>query len=323
MARRFFGAMVVVASTALAGPAWEQKVQDFRTQTLEQRKKLGLKNDTKDPTPELAFAVAPGDATDGMVVLCPGQKVDVKLKTNLPAGSLFVATTDDVTLSNEKFGSGTWAATLTAKTTILPRPFELQGIQAGSGRTASLGSFLLGCKHTLLVDAEGARLTAKLDFTSGKRSIEAAGTWTKDGKTQGTASYTISLSESGLSLSRLLTEADGQAQMKAMVASMESPERKALNARLEKATAKMGPCGKLAQDKMGACFDAVQPELNAINVEMQKLNDAADLKNAPVFGCSELSLTFTTGAALEGDGTRCTAKKSNDSVSVKGSITTP
>ncbi|MDP3506067.1 MAG: hypothetical protein Q8S33_37360 [Myxococcales bacterium] len=323
MARRFFVAMVVMASTAFAGAAWEKKVQDFRQQTREQRKKLGLKNDTKDPTPELTFAVAPGQATNGMVVLCPGQSVDVKLKTNLPAGSLFVATTDDVTISNEKFSSGTWAATLTAKPTILPRPFDIEGVQAGTGRSARLGSFLLGCKHTLLVDVESARLTAKLDFTSGQRSIEAAGTWTKDGKTLGAPNYTITLNPNGLSLSRVVTEADGQAQMKAMMASMDSPERKALNARLEKATAKMGPCGKVPQDKMAACYNAVQPELNAINAEMQKLNDAADLANAPAFGCSELSLSFTTGAALDGDATRCAAKKSNDRVSVKGSITTP
>ncbi|MDP1919433.1 MAG: hypothetical protein Q8L14_24495 [Myxococcales bacterium] len=323
MARRFFVAMVVMASTALAGPAWEKKVQDFRQQTQEQRKKLGLKNDTKDPTPELAFAVTPGESTNGMVVLCPGQSVDVKLKTNLPAGSLFVATTDDVTISNEKFGSGTWAATLTAKPTILPRPFEIQGVQAGSGRAAYLGSFLLGCKHTLLVDVEGARLTAKLDFTSGRRSIAVPGTWTKDSKALGTANYTISLNTNGLSVSQLPTEADGQAQMKAMMASMESPERKALEGRLQKATAKMGPCGKVPQDKMAACYNAVQPELNAINAEMKKLNDAADLANAPKFGCSELSLNFTANAALEGDATRCAAKKSNDRVSVKGSITTP
>jgi len=315
--------MMVMASPAVAGSAWEKKVQDFRTQTQEQRKKLGLKNDTKDPTPELAFAVGPPAATNGMVVLCPGEKVEVTLETNLPAGSLFVATTDDVTISNEKFGSGTWAATLTAKATLLPRPFELQGVQAGSGRAAYLGRFLLGCKHTLVVDAEGARLTAKLDFTSGKSSNEAAATWTRDGKTVGTANYTVTLNPSGLSVSRLLTEADGAAQIKAMMASMESPERKALNARLEKATAKMGPCGKVAQDKMAACFNAVQPELNGINVEMQKLNDAADLANAPKFGCSELSLNFAAGATLDGDATRCAAKKSNDRVSVKGTITTP
>lgn len=323
MARRFFVAMMVMASTAFAGAAWEKKVQDFSQQTREQRKKLGLKNNTKDPTPELAFAVEPSAATNGMVVLCPGEKVDVKLKTNLPAGSLFVATTDDVTISNEKFGSGTWAATLTAKPTILPRPFEIQGVQAGSGRAAYLGSFLLGCKHTLLVDVEGARLTAKLDFASGQRSNEAAGTWTKDGKPLGAANYTINLNTNGLSMSRLANEADGQAQMKAMMASLESPERKALNARLEKATAKMGPCGKVPQDKMAACYNAVQPELNAINAEMQKLNDAADLANAPKFGCSELLLDFMAGAALEGDATRCAAKKSNERVPVKGSITTP
>lgn len=323
MNRKLFALCVVASSSVLAETAWEKKLNEFRSQAAAQRQKLGLKSDAKYPTPELDFAVAPGDASNGTVVVCPGQKVEVKLKTNLPTGSLFVVTTDDVTISNEKLDKGLWTATLTAKASTLPRPFEVTGVQPGSGRQASLGRFLLGCKHTLVVEAGLEKLTVKLDFVNGRTSTEAPGEWSKGGKPVGTWQYQVSLGESGADLTRLATAEEGQAQLTASMASLESPERKALNTRLEKATKKMEPCGKLPPAKMGPCFAAVQPELDAINVEMKKLNDQADLAAAPKVGCSSLSLTFSPAGAVEGDAQRCPGKKSDERVPVKGTLTTP
>lgn len=313
---------VLVASVAVAGGAWEKKLSDFRSQASAQRQKLGLKNDAKAPTPELDFVTEPSAATNGMVVLCPGQKVDVKLKTNLPAGSLFVANTDDVTIGNEKLADGVWSATLNAKPVAFPRPFDIIGVHATSGRDASLGRFLLGCKHTLVADVEDTRLTMKLDFSTGKTTIQAPGEWSKAGKALGPATYSVSLDSGGLRLERIGTMEEQEAQLKVATKNLESPERKALMARLDKATKKLDPCGKLPPAKMGPCFAAVQPEMDAINAEMTKLNDAADVAGAPKFGCNTLSLEFTA-TALEGDAHRCPAKKSNERVPVKGSITAP
>lgn len=320
MRRLTMSAAVLLAVSAWAGSAWEKKLTDFRSQAAAQRQKLGLKNEAQG-TPELAFVTEPGGAS-GMVVLCPGQKVDVKLKTNLPAGSLFVATTDDVTISNDKLVGGVWSATLNAKPVALPRPFDIRGVHATSGREASLGRFLLGCKHTLVVDTDGARLTVKLDFTSGKTSIEAPGEWSKGGKALGSFTYGVSLGEANVRLDRRASQEESEAQVKAVTASMESPKRKALDARLQAATKKMEPCGKLKPEKMGPCFEAIQPELNAINAEMAKLNDEANVASAPKVGCSELSLDFTA-TGLEGDAQRCPGKKGEERVLAKGSITTP
>lgn len=319
MGRLVMSAVVLVAMSALAESAWEKKLADFQQQAQAQRQKLGLKNEAKG-TPELSFVTEPG--TNGMVVLCPGQKVDVKLKTNLPAGSLFVATTDDVSISNEKLANGVWSATLLAKPVALPRPFDVRGVHASSGQEASLGRFLLGCKHTLVVDTDGARLTTKLDFTSGRTSIEAPGEWSKGGKSLGSFTYAVSLGTGSVSLDRRASQEDAQAQMQTMTASLNSPERKALNARLEAATKKMEPCGKLKPEKMGPCFAAVQPEIDAITAEMGKLNASADVASAPKVGCSQLSLDFTA-TGLEGDASRCPAKKGEERVPAKGSITTP
>lgn len=323
MNRKLVGLCLVVSSSVFAESAWEKKLSDFRAQAAAQRQKLGLKNDTKYPTPELDFAVAPGEATNGVVVVCPGQKVEVKLKTNLPAGSLFVATTDDITVSNEKLDKGVWAATLTAKANVAPKPFEVTGVQPGSGRQASLGRFLLGCKHTLVVDAADSKLSVQLDFTSGRTSTEAPGEWTKGGKSLGRWQYQVSLGQSGIDLTRVATAEEGQAQLTATMASLESPQRKALNTRLENATKKMEPCGKLPPAKMGPCFAAVQPELDAINVEMKKLNDQAELAAAPKVGCSSLSLTFSATGAVDGDAQRCPGKMSDERVPAKGTLTTP
>ncbi|MER2564621.1 MAG: hypothetical protein ABTQ32_28100 [Myxococcaceae bacterium] len=323
MNRKLFALCVVVSSSGFAETAWEKKLNEFRSQSAAQRQKLGLKNDAKSPTPELDFAVAPGAASNGTVVVCPGQKVEVKLKTNLPTGSLFVATSDDIGISNEKLDKGVWAATLTAKANVNPRPFEVVGVQPGSGRQASLGRFLLGCKHTLVLDAAESKLTVKLDFSTGRTSVEAPGEWSKGGKALGSWPYQVSLGESGVDLTRVATTEEGQAQLTASMASLESPERKALMARLEKATKKMEPCGKVAPAKMGACFAAVQPEMDAINLEMKKLNDQADLAGAPKVGCSSLSVTFGAGGAVEGDAQRCPGKKSDERVPVKGTLTTP
>lgn len=320
---KLFSLCVVVSSSVLAESAWEKKLTGFRSQAAAQRQKLGLENDTKYPTPELDFAVAPGDATNGIAVVCPGQKVEVKLKTNLPAGSLFVATTDDVTVSNEKLDKGVWTATLIAKASVLPKPFEVTGVQPGSGRQASLGRFLLGCNHTLIADTGDAKLTVKLDFTTGRTSTQAPGAWSKGGKPAGTWQYEVSLGHDGVGLTRIPTTEEGQAQLTASMESIGSPERKALMARLEKVTKKMEPCSKVAPAKMGACFAAVQPEMDAINAEMKKLNDQADLAAAPKVGCNSLSLTFSATGAVDGDALGCAAMKSNERVPVKGTLTTP
>lgn len=323
MNRKLFALCVVVSSSVFAETAWEKKLTEFRSQAAAQRQKLGLKNDTKYPTPELEFAVAPGDATNGTVVVCAGQKVEVKLKTNLSAGSLFLATTDEVTISNEKLDKGVWAATLTAKASVTPKPFEVVGVQVGSGGQASLGRFLLGCKHTLVVDTGESKLTVKLDFSDGRSSTEAPGEWSKGGKAQGSWKYQVSLGQSGADLTRIATMEESQAQLTASMASLDSPERKALNTRLEKATKKMEPCGKVAPAKMGACFAAVQPEMDAINVEMKKLNEQADLAGAPKVGCNSLSLNFGAAGTVDGDAQRCPGKKSDERVPVKGALTTP
>ena len=166
----------------------------------------------------------------------------------------------------------------------MPRPFEVMGVHPGTGRQAALGRFLLGCKHTLIADTGDTKLTVKLDFSTGRTSTEAPGEWSKGGKSLGTWQYQVSLGESGVDLTRIATTEEGQAQLTASMASIESPERKALMARLDKATKKMEPCGKVAAAKMGACFAAVQPEMDAINAEMKKLNEQADLAGAPKVG---------------------------------------
>ncbi|MBL8917960.1 MAG: hypothetical protein JNJ54_03795 [Myxococcaceae bacterium] len=312
-------ALLLLAASATAESAWQKKVSDFRSNAREQRQKLGLKNEPTG-TPELAFVTEP--AANGLVVLCPGQKVEVKLKTNLPAGSLFVATSDDVAISNDKLVNGVWTATLSARPVALPRPFDLRGVHGTSGREASLGRFLLGCKHTLVVDTDGARLTVKLDFTTGRSSLEAPGEWSKGGKPLGSSTYTVSLGVESINLERRATPDEGEAQVKTMMASLESPERKALDARLQAAMKKMDPCGKLKPEKMGPCFAAVQPEINSINAELAKLNDAANVASAPKVGCSRLSLDFTANG-LEGDASTCPARKTDERIPAKGTITTP
>jgi hypothetical protein len=316
-------AVVLLAGAALGETEWERKLGAFRAQTAAERKKLGLKNDAKYPTPEVAFATADtGATTNGTVVLCPGEKVEVKLKTNLPTGSLFLATTDEVTIIDEKLAGSSWSATLVARPAALPRPFDIRGVRAASGQEARLGRFLLGCKHTLVADADDAKLTAKLDFTSGRRSIEVDAEWTKAGKQQGTARYTATLDLSSLRLSRQAAEQDQKTLVDAATKSMNSPERTALSARLDKATKKMEPCFKVAPDAMNACVAPVQAEIKTINAEMAKLNDAMDVAGAPTFGCGELSLEFTQ-KGLTGTASRCPARKSTEQLPATGVITTP
>lgn len=319
MRRVVTSAVLLMAASAMAESAWEKKLSDFRSSAREQRQKLGLKNESSG-TPELAFVTEP--AANGLVVLCPGQKVEVKLKTNLPAGSLFLATSDDVVISNDKLVSGVWTATLSAKPVALPRPFDIRGVHATSGREGSLGRFLLGCRHTLVIDTDGARLTVKLDFTTGRSSIEAPGEWSRGGKSSGSSTYLVSLGSESISLERRASPDEGEAQMKTMMASLESPERKALDVRLQAAMKRMDPCGKLKPEKMGSCLAAIQPEINAINAELAKLNDAANVASAPKFGCSRLSLDFTA-TGLEGDASTCPARKTEERVPAKGTITTP
>ncbi|MBM4778563.1 MAG: hypothetical protein GQE15_12745 [Archangiaceae bacterium] len=325
MNRKLFALCVVASSSVFAESAWEKKLAEARAQAAAQRQKLGLKNDTKLPTPELDFSQPPPEATGGTFVLGPGSKRDVALKgTNLPPGSVFIVASDDVGVSGEKSGAnGSWSATFSAKPNALPRAFEVRAVQAGSGREVSLGRFLLGGKHTLVVDTGDTKLTVKLDFSGGRTSTEAPGEWSKGGKSLGSWQYTVSLGEGGLDLTRIATAEEGQAQLTASMASLDSPERKALNARLEKATKKMEPCGKLPPAKMGPCFAAVQPEMDAINVEMKKLNDQADLAGAPKVGCNSLSLNFTPAGVVDGDAQRCPGKKSDERVPVKGTFTTP
>jgi hypothetical protein len=315
---------LVVGGSALAESAWEKKLNDARTAAAAQRQKLGLKNDATAPTPELEFSTPPPDATGGVLVIGPGEKKELSFKTkNLPPGSVFAPTTDDVAFSGEKNDKGVWKATATAKANALPRPFEVRAVNAQNGREASIGRLLLAGKHTLVVDAGDAKLTLKLDFSSGKTSVEALGEWAKGGKSLGKATYTVALNDSGLGLERVLSSEEMQAQAAALTASMGSPERKAASAKFEKAMKKLEPCSKLAPEKMAACMNAVQPEIEAANAEMKRVNDAADVANAPKYGCSSITLTYQEGGAVDGDASRCPAKKAEEQVPAKATFTSP
>lgn len=316
MSRAVVAVLVLVSSFAFAESEWEKKSNAFRQQVEAKRKKLGLKNDPNATTPEINFM------KEGTVVVCPGQSVDVKLKTNLPEGSLFIATLDDIAISKEKLEKGVWSATLTAKASAPPRTFDIRGVHGTSLREAvSVGTFLLGCKHTLVAETDGAKLTAKLDFTSGERTIETSGEW-KGGKKQGTCTYSATVSSEGLSLTRQYTQEELTAQMERSSKLMDSPEQKAAQAKLEAAMKKLEPCGKLAPEKMMTCMQAGQKDVESATAAMQKVAADMDRAGAPSFGCNELGLRYE-GSALAGEATGCPARTREESVPAKAVITSP
>ncbi len=324
MARVLVVMVSVLSLSAHAESAWEKKRDEFQEKAVKARQKLGLKNGKVPGTPELRFLAAQGEGSggSGQVVLCPGASVEVKLKSNLSPGSLFVATSDEVTISKEKQAEGIFSATLTAKPNVAPRPFSLQAVDALSGGSASLGQFLLACKHTLVVDAADARLTLKVDFSSGASEVESKGQWVK-GKTKGEAAFQVSLQGDGVSLTRAYAPEELEAQIKSQSEAMGSAEYAALDAKLAKAAKKMDPCSKVAPEKMMDCLKGPQAELEAVGAELKKFQEGVELKNAPRDLCAEVSLRFTTGTSLEGEATRCPNHLANDGVPAKGQFTTP
>jgi hypothetical protein len=316
--------LLTVAVTARADTsAWQKKIDAFQDQVREQRKKLGLKNDQRGATPELAFVTAPGEATSGTVVLCAGQTVDVKLKTNLPANSLFVVTNDDVTIAKQKLEGGVWSATLTARANALPRGFSVRGLNPTSGREASLWSFLLACKHTLVTEVGGDTLTLKLDFSTGQQAVQATGAWTRAGQKPIPATFEVRMMTEGISANRVPSPEEQQAEVAAMTKAYGSPERRAAEKKLEEAVKKMEPCMKLAPEKMQACMAPVQKEVDAVNARMQQLNDDAERTTSPKIGCGELQLSYGADATLKGEGSRCQGKKADERLDAKATITAP
>jgi cellobiose-specific phosphotransferase system component IIB len=325
-----FHRLVVLVSvfslSAHAESAWDKKRNEFQEKALKARQKLGLKNGKTPGTPELSFATplggGGGSGDSGTVVLCPGASIDVKLKSNLSPGSLFIATSDDVTISKEKQADGVWSATLTAKPTPAPRAFSIQAVDALTGREASVGQFLLACKHTLLVDAAEARVTLTVDFSSGATEVGSKGQWVK-GTTKGEADFQVKLQGDGFSVVRAYSQEQMQEFIKNQSAAMSSPQFAALNAKFAKAAKKMDPCSKVAPAKMMDCMKAPQAEMEAVADEMKKFQQANDLKDAPKDLCAEVSLRFTTGTSLEGEGKRCPNHVSTDEVPATGQLTTP
>jgi hypothetical protein len=326
MARVLVVLVSVFSLAAHAESAWDKKRNEFQQKASKAREKLGLKNGKTPGTPELSFVTPPGGGSgsgdSGLVVLCPGASVDVKLKSNLSPGSLFGASSDDVTISKEKQADGVWSATLTAKPSPAPRTFSIQAVDAVTGRQASVGQFLLACQHTLLVDAEDVRLTLKVDFSSGLTEVTSKGTWVK-GKTKGEGEFRVVLQGDGFSVVRAYSNEEMQQQIKNQSAAMSSAEYAALNAKFAKAAKKMEPCSKVAPAKMMECMKGPQAEMEAVAEEMKKFQQSADLKDAPKDLCAEVSLRFTTGTSLEGEGKRCPNHLSTDEVPAKGQLTTP
>lgn len=258
--------VLTVAVTARADTfAWQEKIDAFQKQTREQRKKLGLKNDQRGATPELAFVTAPGEATSGTVLLCAGQTVDVTLKTNLPANSLVVVTNDDDAIAKQKLEGGVWSATLTARANAHPSGFSVRGLNPTSGREASLWSFLSACKHTLVTQVGGDTLTLKLDFSTGQQTVQATGAWTRAGQKPIPATFEVRMVTEGISANRVPSPEEQQAEVASMTKAYGSLERRAAEKKLEEGCVAASPCiaSPLPRSSPPACSVEVQGSSNS------------------------------------------------------------
>ena len=308
-------ALVLASSVALAQSS-DKKLNEFANQVRAERKRLGLdKKNERFPTPEVKFAgTAAGDGLSGVV--CPDQGLVVNLD-GVPNKSLVLPRSDDLQVSKESWSGTRWTGTLTPRKGAAPQAFALDVVFATTGQQTSAGRFLLGCSYTLVFHVEDATFTTKVNLRASRQDV--TGEWKKAGKAMGQRTYQLTVRERSLDLQAAPEAADQERLMKAMESMLSSPKMKALDARLTAVSKKMEACGKVAPEKMGACFAPHQVEMEKISAERAVLQAEADKASAPAVGCQQLDATIDG----KGEATGCAGHGLQDRVPLTWSWTSP
>ena len=316
---RWLAALAAVPALVLAveAPSWSARRDAFERTAREERKKLGLDKDQDElyaryPTPEVRF---------GGAVLCPGQTGTVRLEGKLPPGSLVLPRSASVEVVKEKRTGTGWEGTLRAVPGAAPQEIGLEAITPVSGAQVSVGGLVIGCKHTFTLEAGGDTLVLHTEFGA-EQTVRTAGEWKRGGQLLGTTAYRVTRHAGSINLDQDATVEDQQAQLSGFQEVMGSKAWKDLDARTQAAMKQLEPCGKLAPEKMVACFAGPQKEMEAIGKEREVLVAQAEKKGGPAFGCRTLFLRVD-GGAVEGDAQACAGKRNADRVAVKGSYTAP
>jgi hypothetical protein len=327
MNRWLAAAIAVVVAVPLAVVAGDPKLDAFRSAALAERKKLGLDKDQKAlfakyPTPEVTFAAAGGGGAVGEVVLCPDETKVITLAGKLPTGAFVSVRSDAVEIVKQAQTPKGWEATVHAAKTATPSRVDVEVLSPVSLATAYVNGLVIGCDHTWTFDvAGGDTLVVKTRYQK-EREVRAPGEWKRAAKVLGSVPYRVSAEMGNLSLDQDQTQDDAMAQMNALTAMMQSPEMKAIDARMNASMKKLDGCGKLPPEKMAACFAGPQKELEAINKDRDALVARAEVKASPAFGCRRINVTVKDGVA-KGEAEGCAGKRSQERVPVTGRYTSP
>jgi hypothetical protein len=214
-----------------------------------------------------------------------------------------------------------WEGQVRVATTAAPEEIALEAISPVSGAQVSVGGLVVGCKHTYTVEAGGDTLVLRTEFGADD-TARVSGQWTRGGKPLGATTYRATRGGGGLDLDQEVSPEEQQAQASGFQAMMASKEWRDLDARTAAAMKRLEPCAKLPPERMAACFEAPQKEMQAIADEREALLAQAERKSGPAFGCRNLALRLG-GGAVEGDAQACAGRRTADRVEVKGRYTAP
>lgn len=306
----FLGTLAAFGVVRAATSGWQERRAAVYTKAEAERKKAGLDDPKKlyaqYPTPEVSFAGEPKR-------LCAGKSATVKLTGKFVPGSSFLATNDGVQVAKEKLTPTSWEAELKVAPGAMPGSVSVEVFTPVSAASRSERVLTIGCTyqwHLELQDGEALDLTT--DFSSADHGGD--GTWTKGGKSLGTARFTIEGSDEDFNLTRQASQQEFQNAASNMTKLYESPDFKALQARQQKAAEALGACKD--PKAMAACMKAPGEELRKVGEEQQALTKKFMSAGKPTFGCNQINLKVS-GTSLSGDAAECGDEKR---LTVKGTV---
>lgn len=318
--------LAMLPATALADD-WQKRQSEFYEKSTAERQKLGLDQSaakSKYPTPEVTFSMAgsPGGSAARCVAVCPGKTAKVALNGKLPPNSLVLVESDDFEVVQEGQTARGWEGTVKAKADAPPRMVRLTATSPVSAIRVSQGGLEIGCQHTLTFDVAGETMGMKLAFPCGQQRTPATGEWRRGGKVLGSYTYEVQRGDGSLNLSRQTSQEEAMAQGQGMIDLMSSKEMKDIDARFNVEMEKVTACSKGPMEKMQACMEAVQPRIEKLNKEREKLMLDSQKKGSLAFGCATLDVQ-ARGGSLKGEAQQCSGRANDERVPVTGRYASP
>jgi len=257
MNRLPLAAGLVLAGAAVAlGASYQERLEQIRATAEAERKKLGLQDDrarlyAQYPTPEVAFG------GDPLETAC-GQAKDVRIAGKFAKGTAFVIAHDDVRALGEKLDAEGWKARLAPHKDAAPGPVRVHAIVPVSGAERSTEVMVVRGRYQ--IDARFDDGWAASMVTDGNSGGEF--TWSKGSeKRAGIAS--VHSNGSRVSVDVAPPAERQKLEMEEMQKLMAAVEASGMTALQEK----IQGCGKLPQDRLIACLQALQGETEKLRAQ--------------------------------------------------------